>query len=152
MGTPSARDAIVWDPGAIIGTMALGVLVGVVSSVVLTAAAHVFGAIANPEVAAPSLGLELYFATLFGLLFGVAAAVGAAVTLAVVDHRLAASRVKQGCVAGVGAALAGLAVSAYLGPMVVVSGGGLVGVLALMAAATFGLMVVRAGTHTVVGS
>jgi hypothetical protein len=148
MGTLTAPEPMVCNPGAIIGTMARGVLVGVVSAVVLTVASHAYSAVTEPEVATPVLGLELYVGTLLGLLLSVSAVAGAAVALVVVDRRLRWNRFAQGGVAGVGAALAGWGVFASLGPTIVVSGTGM-GTLAFSAAAAFGVMVLRARTHTV---
>ena len=127
--------------------MVLGVCLGLVSSVLWAVGAHVIYAVANPRLASPFIGLELYFAVLGGLLLSSVAVVGAAVALALADHRLESSRYVQGVIGGVGAALAGLGLFVYLGPTVVLDGGAVAGILAFVAAASFGLMCIRASAH-----
>ncbi|TFC54527.1 MULTISPECIES: hypothetical protein [unclassified Cryobacterium] len=128
-------------------TMVLGVCFGLVSSVVWAVVGHVINANANPGLAAPFIGLELYLAVVGGLLLSSVAVVGAAVALAIADHHLKSSRLVQGGIAGVGAALAGLGLLVYLGPTIVLDGGGAAGILVFVAAASCGLMCIRASAH-----
>lgn len=147
METISHREATTCNPGAVIFTMALGVCLGLVSSAVWAVGAHLIYAFANPSVASPSIVLELYVATVGGLLLSLVAVVGATVALAITDHRLESSRFVQGGIAGVGSTLAGLGLFVYLGPTVVLDGGGVAVILALVAAASFGLICIRASVH-----
>ena len=147
MGTPGQRPKTTCSPGAVALTMVLGVCLGLASSMVWAVGQHVIYAIANPRVASPFIGLELYITVVGGLLLSSVAVVGAAVALAITDHRLYLSRYAQGGIAGVGAALAGLGLFVSLGPTVALGGGSIAGILAFVAAASFGLMCSRAEAH-----
>ena len=148
MGTRRERATTICNPGAVVFTMVLGVLLGVISSVVLAVGAHVFHAITNLGVASPSLVSELIFTTVGGVLFSLAAIVGATVALGLTDRRLRYSRFVQGGIAGIGAGLAGLGVFAFLGQTATLYPGGVAGLLAVVAATAFGLMCARANAHT----
>jgi hypothetical protein len=150
METVTLRQATRCNLGAVVLTMMLGVCFSLFASAVWAVGHHVIYAAANPRVAAPFLGLELYIAVVGGLLLSSVAVVGGAVALAVTDHRLVSSRFVQGVIAGVGAALGGLGLFIYLGPTIVFDGGEIAGILAFVAAASFGLMCVRASAHRVV--
>jgi hypothetical protein len=130
--------------------MVLGVGVGLVSSAVWAVVGHVFYATANPSMAAPYIGLELYVAVVGGLLLSSVAVVGAAVALAIADHSLKASLFVQGGIAGVGAALTGLGLFVYLGPTMALNGGAAAGIIVFVAAASCGLMCIRASAHKLV--
>lgn len=93
------------------------------------------------------LELELYFGAVGGLLLSLTAVVGASVALAVADHRLRSTRFVQGGIAGLGAALSALDLFAILGQTVVLTAGALAGILAFIAASSFGLMCIRARPH-----
>jgi hypothetical protein len=146
----SKRQTTACDPGAVLSTMVRGVGLGLVSSVVWTVVGHVIYATANPSVAMPYIGLELYIAVVGGLLLSSVAVVGAAVALAIADHSLKASRFVQGGIAGVGAALAGLGLFVYLGPTMALDGGAAAGIIVFVAAASCGLMCFRASAHKLV--
>ena len=147
MGTLSQRQTATCNPGAVVFTMALGVCLGLVSSAVWAVGAHLIYAFANPSLASPSIVLELYVATVGGLLLSLVAVVGATVALASTDHRLQSSRFVQGSIAGVGAAHSGLGLFVLLGPTVVLDRGEIAGMLAFVAASSFGLMCIRASAH-----
>jgi hypothetical protein len=108
---------------------------------------QLFQAVAHPEVAAAVLELELYFGAVGGLLLSLTAVVGASVALAVADHRLRSTRFVQGSIAGLGAALSALDLFAILGQTVVLTAGAPAGILAFIAASSFGLMCIRARPH-----
>ena len=150
MGTLSQRQTATCDPGAVLLTMVLGVGFGLVSSVLWAVVGRVIYANSNPSVALPFFGLELYIAVVGGLLLSSVAVVGAAVALAVADHRLTFSRFVQGGIAGTGAALAALGLLVYLGPTIVLDGGGAASLLAAVAASSCGLMWIRASAHKIV--
>lgn len=147
METLGQRQLATCNPGAVILTMVLGVCFGLVSAAAWAVGVHVIHVIANPRVASPFIGLELYIAVVGGLLLGSVAVVGGAVALAMVDQRLETSRFVQGVIASVGAALAGLGLFVYLGPTIVFDGGEIAGTLAFVAAASFGLICIRASAH-----
>ena len=148
MGTLSENETTSCNPGAVVFTMVLGVLLGLGSSIVLAVGAHVLQAIDNPGVAAPSIVFELIITTFIGLLFSLAATVGAAVALGLTDHRLRYSRFLQGGIAGLGAVGAGLGVFALLGQTATLHPAGVAGILAFVAVSAFGLMCARANAHT----
>ena len=148
MGTVSERETTFCNPGAVAVTMVLGLVLGVISSVVLAVGAHALHIIANPGVASSSLVLELIFATVGGLLFSLAALVGAAVALGLTDHRLRYSRFVQGGIAGIGAGLAGLGMFAFIGQTATLYPVGVAGLLAFVMVSAFGLMSARSNTHT----
>jgi hypothetical protein len=148
MGTLSQRQTTTCNPGAVLLTMVLGVCFGIVSSAIWAVFTHVIYAIANPGVASPFIGLELYIAVAGGLLLSSVAVVGAAVALSLIGHRLELSRFAQGGIAGAGAALAGLGLFIFLGSTIVLDGREIAGILAFVVAASFALMCVRASAHT----
>lgn len=147
METLSQQQVATCNPGAVVATMVFGVCFGLVSAAAWAVGGHVIHVIANPRVASPFIGLELYIAVVGGLLLSSVAVVGGAVALAIVDHRLESSRFVQGVIAGVGAALAGLGLFVYFGPTIVLDGGEVAGTLAFVAAASFGLICIRASAH-----
>ena len=123
------HDAAVYDPGAVIFTMLLGVCLGAASAGVFAIGSHLAAAPANPQAAAPPLMIELMISTFGGLLFSLAALFGASLALAIFDHRLQTSRVAQGTIAGIGAVLSGIGLFDYLGQSAAIGFGGIVGVL-----------------------
>lgn len=132
-------------------TMFLAVCLGVASAAALALGSHLAAALANPQVAAPSLMVELMLSTFGGLVFSVAAVVGASLVLWIIDHRLQRSRVVQGVIAGIGALLPGLGLFAYLGQTAAIGIGGVAGILAFVAVASFTLMYIRSSAHTSIG-
>ena len=58
---PIARAYL--QPGSVVFTMVLGVCLGLISSVVWAVGTRIIYAMANPSVASPSVGLELYWRT-----------------------------------------------------------------------------------------
>lgn len=148
MGILRRRASANCNPKAIMTTMVLGICIGLGSSVALAIGFHVLQAVARPGAAAPALQSELLFSTVGGLLFSLVAIAGASLALAIADHRLRSSRFLQGGIAGIGAVLAGLGLFAFLGQTLTLSTGGVAGILALVAASSFGLMCIRSRAHT----
>jgi hypothetical protein len=147
MGTLGGQEIARCNPGAVAITMVLGMCVGLATSTLLTIGSHVFEAVSHPDVAAPVLGLELYFSTLGGLLISTAAVAGATIALAI-TYRWWSSRLGQGAVAGIGASIAVLALLAFRGPAIIPDAGAVVGILACVGASAFGLTCIRARAHT----
>ena len=148
MGRLSRQNAAVCNPGAVAFTMLLGVFLGVASAAALATGAHLTAALANPQVATPSLMVELMLSTFGGLVFSLAAVVGASLVLWIIDHRLQRPRVVQGVIAGIRAVLPGLGLFAYLGQTATVGSGGAAGILVFVAVASFTLMYIRSSAHT----
>ncbi|TFC94476.1 MULTISPECIES: hypothetical protein [Cryobacterium] len=148
MGRLSRQDVAACKPGAVAFTMSLGVFLGVASAAALATGTHLTAALANPHITTQSLMVELMLSTFGGLVFSSAAVVGASLALWIIDHRLQRPRVVQGIIVGIGAALPGLGLFAYLGQTATVGFGGAAGVLAFVAVASFTLMYIRASAHT----
>ena len=146
MGTLGGHETARCNPGAVVLTMTLGMCVGLATSTMLTIGSHVLGAVSHPDVAAPVLGLELYFSTLGGLVISLAAVAGATIALAIAYRRWP-SRLGQGVVAGIGASSAVLALLAFRGPAIIPDAGAVVGILACVAASAFCLTCIRARAH-----
>ncbi|TFB59978.1 hypothetical protein E3O47_14210 [Cryobacterium sp. TMT2-17-1] len=148
MGRLNRQDAAVCNPEAVVFTMLLRVILGVASAAALATGAHLVAALAHPQVAAPSLMVELMLSTFGGLVFSLAAVVGASLALWIIDHRLQRPRVVQGVIAGIGAVLPGLGLFAFLGQTATVGFGGAASILAFVAVASFTLMYIRSNAHT----
>ena len=155
MGTLSAhdrhdRDRFACDPEAIAVTMLLGLAIGVTGSVAVTAGSHLLYPLTHPGVAQPALGLEVYVSTLLGLLFSLAGVLGAAGAVAVTGRRWRATRSRQAAVAAAGAVLGVVVAVSFVSPPFTIAPDGFTATitLSLVAASAFGLMLVRASTHT----
>lgn len=137
----------VCKPGAVAGTLSMGIALGAVSGAVIAIVSHVAQEQSTSSAASQSLMASLMFTVFGGIVFGLASGIGAALALLVVDSRLRRSRFVQGAVAGVGALVPAIGVLLYIAQTASVDVLGIIPLFAFIFISAFALMVLRSKKH-----